>query len=85
MFLFFSHRTSSRGRGFRKYIHSSLKYIIKYISCNNPNNNIDYLLIQFLDDFKTFIGCIYCLPNTKTADINSVIIDHIKFLLNPNT
>ena len=76
-----SHR--SHGGGVGKYIHSSLKYIIKNKSCNNPNNNIDYLLTQLLDDFKTSFGCIYCPPNAKTADITSVI-DHIKSLLNPN-
>ena len=79
-----SHRTSSRGGGVGMYIHTSLKYIIKDESCNSPNNNIDYLLTQLLDDFKTSIGCIYCPLNTKTTDINSVI-GHIKSLLNPNT
>ena len=45
------------------YIHSSLKYIIKDKSCDNLNKNIDYLLIQLLDDFTTSTGCIY-FPNT---------------------
>ena len=62
------------------YIHSSLKYIIKDESCNSPNNNNDYILIQLLGNYKTSIGCIFYPPNTKTADIISVI-DHIKSLL----
>ena len=79
MFFVFSFRTFSHGGDAGMYIHFLLKYIIKDKSCNSPNNNIDYLLFQLLDDFKTSIGCIYYPPNTKTADINSVI-NHVKSL-----
>ena len=56
-----SHRTSNRKGGVGIYVHSLLKYIFKEKSCNNPNNNIDYFLIQLLDGFKISMGCIKVL------------------------
>jgi len=77
-----SPRRFSRGGGVGMYLHKSLRYIIKDKSCDQTIQycNIDYLVIELLN-LNIALCCLYCPPNTKVADIITVI-EHIKSLLN---
>ena len=67
------------------YIHNSVKYIIKEKSADSTvnNNNIDYIVIQFIGNTNIAFACMYCLDK-KLNNIIS-IIEHIKSLLHPTT
>ena len=79
-----SPRVLGRGGSVGIYVHSSFKFIIKDKSSNHDKHehNIDYLLIQLIDNLDISFVCMYYPPNTKTVDIVSVI-EHMKLLIIP--